>query len=251
MEWLFESLCDAMVKGTLMNQAQALELMQQVDYFYNNSWQHLMLYVTFLGAIVGLLVPGLTYLFQKRLFTIEESRLSAVINSKIAESRTALLAEVTEWVKKESQRLDASSEEKAKGIIEKVESRVKEIEMKSEAAIVRLEQSVAQNKGSVYHVQMNMNVKNEQFQGGYESGVVALSWFRAGKDELNFRRVAQILTSEILPKLSSEDLKSAETGGANLLKLLDDLRTGDQVGRYYDLALELRRGYDDAKARGT
>jgi cell division protein FtsL len=91
-----------------MDTKQALQLMQSVDQFYNDSWVHLMLYLTFFIAILGLLVPLLTYLYQKRLFQAEKTELKSYIDEKTLEMRDALKKLVQDLFEAETKKINES-----------------------------------------------------------------------------------------------------------------------------------------------
>jgi len=62
---------DAHATVTAAQQLDPLQLLTQVDSFYNGAWNRLLIFIT----IAGLLVPYLIQLYQKKIFDIEAKKL--------------------------------------------------------------------------------------------------------------------------------------------------------------------------------
>lgn len=65
--------------ASVASQPDAFELLKQVDAFYNTAWQHLLIYTTILLAMVGIVIPIIIQIIQRR----SQKREEAVLNEKI------------------------------------------------------------------------------------------------------------------------------------------------------------------------
>ncbi|MES2378224.1 MAG: hypothetical protein V4553_16660 [Bacteroidota bacterium] len=68
----------------------SMDLLTRMDTFYNNSWSKLIMVITIAFAIIGILIPFLIQLYQKRELKLSEDRLKEDIKKEVALALEAL-----------------------------------------------------------------------------------------------------------------------------------------------------------------
>jgi hypothetical protein len=221
-----------------MNQPTPFEVLQQVDQFYQNAWDHLMLFATTIATIVGIVIPFLSYVFQKRFFKAEEATLSALIEKKSVDSHSKLI-EITKKL----------VEEKAGEIQLQVTKAIEENRAKILQSIERLDKKVSRGEGTIFHLQTMVAVREKLYDVAFRSALTAMDEQSKCGDKANLRRVANTLVEDILPHLDKDGIKKLEDNGASAEKLLGRLKEITVDGDCVDLIETIRDSCAEARRR--
>lgn len=130
----------------------ALDVLQKVDAFYTTSWQHLLA----VAAAIGIVIPLLTQLYQRRAARLDEEKLRADIASQFKELASSLKEEFgkeSERLRKEIAETGQAAETKAADVASALHAE----QGKSLAdARATLERALQGTRGGLYLVQGNM-----------------------------------------------------------------------------------------------
>lgn len=201
-----------------------LEVLNAVNTFYSQSFSQLITITVAVLAFVGVVMPILFSMYQKRLFKIEhkeiEHKLRITIESEFEEKMAQL----------NKQRLEELQAQKDEFNVLKN----------------NLDRKFNKLEGALLHVQaVNSNGTVSAYRDFMDS---AISYIY-GHENLNLRRVMNQIIEDCLPKISVSDFEYATELEGMHNKLLSDLKNYNTDEHYDDLILNLEREFSLARKR--
>jgi len=198
----------------------ALEIINKLDAFYNNAWNHLLIFVTILVTLVGVVIPLGIQWYQRKTFKLDEERLHTTIRTEVEKARADLKAKLSEQIESEKEKLQ-----------EELRRLTKDIAV-----------NIHQVRGGVFMDQgANQLLTHKDFTTAFISYISAIESFVLGNDHLNLRRALNTVVQNVLPKLSKEELeRSKEPLSEDFEKALEMVKNKDVENAYGDLIKSLR-----------
>lgn len=180
----------------------ALDVLQKVDAFYTTSWQHLI----GLGAVIGVVVPLLAQLYQRRAARLDDERLKGELAKRFDELAASLKGEfASEAAKLRQESCDAvrAADDRAKAMLEGLRAD----QLKSlEAAREELKKKVSGAEGLIYHLQGNMLAQRGLHAEAMASYLEAVVRIAPVSDEANLVRILTMIRDVCLKKVDSKNI---------------------------------------------
>lgn len=204
-----------------------LKILESVDQFYSNAFTNLLTITVAALAFVGILVPVLVTLYQRRLYKVDQKGISDALRAE--------LAQIT----------DKALEKVKAGYIEneaKFEDSIRALETK-------FEKKLNAAHGKSMHLQGNLSLENKRYGTALESLVSCAGFYIRGEDEANLTRVLRILRDDCIPLLNKQnigDVAEQELDIESMLKSLEKINTN---GRYDDDIRNIRQRFKAALKR--
>jgi cell division protein YceG involved in septum cleavage len=207
---------------------QPLEILKYVNEFYSDSFINLITLFGILCGLVGVVIPILFWVVQKRFFKAENQEIKNTIHKELREEYNLEIKKISEEYKEKE------------SVYEK---RIFEIEKE-------LTKKIEKVSAGVYYIQGNMILS----QSGY---VLAFtSYLKAGKKDIscnndqNLNQVIKRITRFCLPNIKQVDLKNADEDLLNNYNaFLKELTQYDTNGRYSDDIKLIKSEYKQAQKR--
>lgn len=200
-------------------------------------------------TILGLLVPLLTYLYQKRLFKAEESKLKSDMDAKKSEIQTAMSEEVKRMFETERAKITEEIKTLIKPYQEEISKRQNELEAKWTAAVPELERKLHQIQAGPFHVQMNLYQKNKEYIHAVQSSLDAMEHELLAQDEFNLRRALKALSEDCLPNMNKGDLTNPYQLESKIKAIIERIEKESQKKQFHDALLLLRHQLNQAMSR--
>ncbi|WP_160061820.1 hypothetical protein [Psychromonas sp. L1A2] len=205
----------------------SLKILETVNNFYSQSFGHLITITVAVLAFSGIILPILVTIYQKRLFKLEHE----VIENSLIEKMKAELEIAVKEIK-------AEYDEKEKILKSKLSEMEDELNRKFDNA-----------KGGICHVQGCSNFDQQRWFSAFESFVNASIFFIKGKDNLNLRRVTNMINENCLPNLNANDIEHNIDTFNCFEKFLEDFATYDSDDVFTDQINSLRYQFYQCKNR--
>lgn len=168
---------------------EEINILNQVNEFYNSAWEKLLVVGTIALTIVGIIAPIMMQWYQKRTLKLNEEHLREALRKEIEGSKIQLKQEIEVLVN-----------EKSKKVKQSLRRKVKILYYNSE--------------GGLYYVQANNQIDIKNYYEATRSYAIAIDYYRKAKNLL--------LIQEILPNLI-DCLKKIKKVDINELKKEDDV----------------------------
>ena len=216
-----------MEKIQLPTPLQPLEVLQYVNGFYSESFTQLITLFGVLCGLVGIVIPILYWVVQKRFFKAENQEIKNSIQKELREEYNLEIKKISEvYLKKEKE-----YEDKILGMEKKL---VKEIEKVS---------------AGVYYVQGNMLIESSRFLGGFMSFLKAGRGAIISDNEKILKQVIKVITKTCLPGINKSQLNNEENIVKSYEDFIGDLTKYDVNGRYTDDIRNIKIEYKKASER--
>jgi hypothetical protein len=211
-----------------------LQILNNVDAFYNTSWQHLIWYTSALIGVVGLLVPFLSQWFQRRSFDTEKTALRNELKSQLQMEVTGLKPS-----------LEAIIKEQAALELKKLEDKINQTEK-------TLQEQIAFAMGGVFYLQGSTDLR-----AGLHTAA-AVSFVRCAREELRSNHEAALqkalnrLQDECLNKMTTHDFEAAQPYfdfDKEIPELLDLLEKSNKRGQFTNYIQSIKAALSNAKKR--
>lgn len=180
-----------------------LTVLQSVDQFYATSWNHLLICGSVAIGIVGVVIPLMLQIYQRRAMRLEKSEIHAAIISQIEKE----LVEARQEDKK-------VLEEKIAAAIKTLEERLSRDRAELEEGVRKLESTlrkgIAGVNGGALHVQTNAMLTDNNYAMAFRSAVDGLSWYVDADDHSNMRSLFKVLTKGCLPHMTKAQMDEME-----------------------------------------
>lgn len=203
-----------------------LEILNTVNTFYSQSFNQLITITVAVLAFVGVILPILISVYQKRLFAIEHREIEQKLIVKI----------------------EAEFDKKVELLIEKH----KEEMLAQEDVFDELKKDVTRKfnklEGALLHVQA-VNTKGLAIVSAYRDFMDSAISYIEAENNLNLRRVLTQVIGECLPRITKSDLEYDSELGKLHAKLIKKLKSHNTNGHYTDLIDDLELAFNQAKNR--
>ena len=226
----------------------AFDILNNVNAYYDTSWNHLILYTGALAVVIGVIVPILIQYYQTRLFHIEEAGIQRSINDKMSELKCAL----TEQLVLDFQKMQERIKDELTQLEVKVMSNLSNLEKKSIEQIQSFKEEtqigIMKVEGNLFHVQSNFYALNGAYPAAVESLLTGLLSEAKSRDELNLQRGISSLIKYLseVTKAQWDKFPKIKTKG-NLL--LDSLSAINENERYSEAIDNVRAALSQAENR--
>jgi len=217
-------------------------LLQQVDAFYQTSWNHLILYTGGAIAIVGVVIPILIQLYQSRVMRLEKNEIKTGVETELSRQITTLL---------ENER--KLNEEKMINKLKPLEDKIakdreafeNQLKVKCKALSCRIEHAL----GAICFVQTNALIESKNYDGAYASALDAIESFVDADEHPNLRRIMNILVNGCLPNLTKDKLRNVEDVKQKFEVTMKKIQKWDEKGDFDDLIINARQAFKSASER--
>jgi hypothetical protein len=210
-----------------LNSGEIISLIANINGLYNN----LVAYTVGIMLFAGALIPGIISFFLNRQIKIEQE---TTIKRLMAE-------------------LEGAKRELADSLVEKVNAEFEVVEKKILRRMAGLEtkfnEKIAVAEGGQYHIQGNVNLKQEFYSEAADDFASAARYYINGRDELNLQSVLEGLNEDCLHKMNRSDFEE-DVGLENKIRnLLTTLGEFSENGRYYNIAKKITQSLNIAIKR--
>ena len=168
-----------------MDTVTSLDVLQKVDAFYSNAFMHLLVFISILGAFIGLVVPILWYFLQKRELRLQEAQLKTHMQAFIEDAKREIIRDIDD-------RFGAGKKE-----FGELEKRLQH----------NIDKYAGRAMGSVLHLQGNSGMQRKMYVAAVVSYLESTYHYIKAEDMSNLIRVLNTLSNDVLPKLTKEDLE--------------------------------------------
>ena len=227
----------------------SFEILNNVNAFYDTSWNHLLLFSGALAVVIGIIVPLLIQYYQTRLFRIEEDNIQRRINDKTTEVKNSL----AEQQSLEFQNMRERIKEEHTQLDKKISASLADLEKSSAAQMKQLKEETAkqiqQTKGNIYHVQAQVLASKGSFPGAVESMLTALVSEAQSGDERNLQRGITTLTTKYLLKVTKTQWDNNPEIKSLGDLLLEHLSAMNENERYTEAMDDLKKAFSQASNR--
>jgi len=221
-----------------------LTVLQYVDHFYATSWNHLLVYSGTAVAIVGVVIPTLIHIYQRRTMRHERSEIREAIVGQVA-------AEVRDRMEKEKTLLEKKIEDATKSLDEKLARDRAELEEKSRETEENLRRGIARASGRVFVVQANMMINQKQYKLAAQSILDGINHMKRGDDRINLRRQLVSLADKCFPNMTKAECEEVDEGEGGFGKMMTKIKEWDTKNDYQDALSDARRAFKAAIERGS
>lgn len=198
-----------------MDQFNALQILEKMEFFYNNAWNRLMLVV----GIFAIAVPIVWYFLQQRFFRIEEEKIKKELKKIISD--------------------DIKSE---------FEKREEDLSNVIENKIGEMERRISEAEGGLFHVQGVALSGLGDAIGAFRSFLQAIPNYLASKNERDLQIVLTSLNS-LWTNIYNEDILQLDMCGVCVENYIKMLEANNETGKYYHYIITMKKGFEEAKKR--
>jgi len=185
----------------------ALEVLTQVNEFYNSAWDKLIFIILGAFTILGVFVPFVIQHFQNKSLKASEKELESKLNLKIADLKKAL-----------EENLDKKLEENIAEYINDFENKIEKIK---ESA-----------SGSAFHTQANTNNDKKWYKAATRDYVHASVSYTTAEDYINLKATLTGIL-DCMDNLKKEDINYLENvESINITETLDDIENKTTGGAF-------------------
>lgn len=149
-------------------QINPIEIINSVNLFYEIAWNHLLWFVGVAGAIIGVAVPYLLHLNQRRLSRIEEQSIKRELDTHVDKIRADI----------------------EKSIDQKFIDESKHIETKFSALDEKISKELAGAQGGIFFIQAKVNKEKKQYGFALRSYVRSASNFLHADSQDNLQKAS-------------------------------------------------------------
>jgi hypothetical protein len=191
---------------------ELIDIVNKVDSFYNSAWNKLIIFGSISFGIIGLIVPYIIQIYQKRTLKISEELLKTEIETKIGNVKSELLRDVDEKFEKHIKLLDK-----------------------------KLDEFKAEASARTFHLQGNVNISKKIYKSAYGDFVFAAKNYIVCKNYANLNVVLKILLDKCIPNLTFEEINDLKViNKISLETVLDKLEDDDENSAFYKIIQDLR-----------
>ena len=196
-----------------INNTNTMDVLNKVDAFYNHSWNNLLT----IGAIIGVVIPLLYALYQRRLYILNKKELSEEINRELAEIK---------------------------------ETAVKEVKNSLDSIINELETKINRKIQTVdarhFHLQGSQLLDKGDYKGAFRDYCYAASAYNDGEDYLNLQSVLSLMYLSCLPQMSKKDYNDLIGNGTTEVDpLIEKINNNDSKSYFTQHIRNLKQAIND------
>ena len=204
-----------------------VEVLEQLDAMYSRSLNTMIIYLSVLVLLIAVVIPLMTAFQQRKLFQIEEEKLSQRIQEQVDALRTELLANVGDAADKRS----------------------KDVESALGAMRKEVRRKMAFATAGVFFVQGRFNLDRDKCVASTSDFADSADDSLTAGDQVNLQRSLEHLAENCLPKLKATHLESSPEVVKQITDLLDRLERENEGGRFTNYVDRIRKALRDAEKR--
>lgn len=192
--------------------SEAVELISNVDSFYNSAWNKLIIVGSLAFGVIGIIVPLVIQWYQKKTLKISEELLKKNIENQTLKLKSELMTEITQTL----------------------ETKLKNFEEK-------IDKESASHNAKTFHLQGNSLHNKGLISEALGDFIIAARDYSYVEDYSNLRSILNFILNECLPKLSQEevtDLKILQN--CDLDQVLTEIEKKDDKGVFIQTLREIR-----------
>lgn len=191
----------------------SLKILEAVNNFYSQSFSQLVNITIAFLAFVGIVLPIIITLYQKRLFNLEHQVIEKTLDEKLEAKLSLIVSKVQfEYEKKE----------------EKLEEKIAELEQDLNKEFILV-------KGGVMHVQAISYLQQGLILRALNCFVVATSHYIKADNNLNLRRTLNTINEKCFPKITSKQFLHNVELVNDIEKVMKELKIHDKNFIFSDL----------------
>jgi hypothetical protein len=221
-----------------------LTVLQNVEQFYETSWNHLVICGSVAVGMVGVVIPILFQWFQTRTLQNERAGLRASVYDRVSR-------EVRDLMLKEKALLD----EKIAASIKSLEERLAQDRAKLEEGVRNLEaelrREIARVQGGALHVQANALISDKNYAMAFTSAIEGLGKYMDAEDHYNLRNLLKTLTNACLPNITKAKLDEMEDHKKEFHEVVARIKEWDAKLDFKDALNEAKRAFKAASEPGS
>lgn len=192
--------------------SEAVELISNVDSFYNSAWNKLIIVGSLAFGVIGILVPLVIQWYQKKTLKISEELLKKDIENQILKLKSELVLEINKTL----------------------EERLEKFEEKIDIAS-------ASHNAKTFHLEGNSLFNQGQIAQALADFVIAARDYSYVEDYPNLNGVLNFILQSCLPKLSLEEVSDLKISqNCDLEYLLTEIEKKDTKGVFIQTIREIR-----------
>jgi hypothetical protein len=205
----------------------SLKILETVNNFYSQSFSQLINITVAVLAFSGIILPILITIYQKRLFKLEHETIES-----------SLRKEMTDELERVKQEIKSEYEQKEKDFEMQI------TEMKNELHI-----EVDKAKGGISHVAGSNELERNNWLGAFDNFISASSRYIKAKDNLNLRRVTNIMYENCLPNFNANTIEHNNEIFNNFEEVIEKLTEYNSDGVFTDQLSALKYQLSQCKLR--
>jgi hypothetical protein len=191
---------------------EAIDLINNVDSFYNSAWDKLIIVGSLAFGVIGVIVPLVIQWYQKKTLKISEELLKKDIENQTLKLKSELMTEITQTL----------------------ETKLKKFEEK-------IDKDNASHNARTFHLQGNSLHNRGLTSQALGDFIIAARDYSYVEDYSNLRSILNFILEDCLPKLSQEevmDLKISQN--CDLDQVLTDIEKRDDKGVFIQTLRDIR-----------
>ncbi|WDO11554.1 hypothetical protein MH928_09435 [Flavobacterium sp. WW92] len=190
-----------------------IDILNQVNEFYNSAWEKLLVVGTIALTIVGIIAPIMMQWYQKRTLKLSEEHLREVLRKEIESSKIQLK--------------------------EEIEALVNEKFKKSKNSLKRKSKILYNNsEGGLYFIQANNQMDDKKYYQATLSYGTAIDYYRKAKNFVSIQDILPYLV-DCLKKIKKTDINELKkVDNVDLDKILTKVLNTDKYGVVRNAILE-------------
>lgn len=198
---------------------ETLKILESVNSFYSQSFNQLIAITVAVLTFAGVVLPILIFLYQKRLFKLEQEEIKSHLKHEIDNHIAVAVAEMH-----------------------------KEFLSSLAALESKIDKQHARSKGETLHLQAKLNMSEGHYLLAFNSLVRAGKHYIQSDTEVNLRRIINILKECIL-KLDGAKVEQDEESLKNYEAFIKSFEEYNANDRYKDDISSLKRHFKIAMSR--
>jgi tRNA nucleotidyltransferase/poly(A) polymerase len=205
-----------------MDTTSYLNIVTQVDSFYNSAWEKLVLYGAIMFIVVGIIFPTILQVYiqlqQKHTLKQKEEKLKKEFSEYLVKLKEEIITELDKKFKEKSNEINNQTK-----------------------------QITSIGLGCTFHLQGNSLMDVKQYVNAMESYLNSLENYFSGKDLVNLSIVLDNVNS-CLPYISYKDITNLKNiNKLNLEKIINKIENGESGGAFKMKILEIKKKINNIK----
>lgn len=153
-----------------------IDIIQQIEQFYNSAWDKLIMTGSIIFGVFGILIPIIFQLLQNRSLRLQEKEIKLDIGNQLAKQKKELQGEIKKEYQDEIKRLTEDFDNKAMGL-----------------------------QGMGHHLQGNGYLRDKLYISATHDFIWAAHSYLIAEDYHNLKTVTNLLLNTCFKKISKED----------------------------------------------
>lgn len=203
-----------------MSASDMMTMLQNVDQFYERSWNHLLVMGSVALAVVGIGMPLLIQWLQARTFAKE----TASLEKRIEDAAGSL-------------------EKRLAGDRADLEGGVRKLE-------AELRKEIARAQGSAFHVQTLLMISDKAYGAAFHSAVNGLEQYREGDEHSNTLAMLRLIT-KCLPHMTKAELDGMEDARQEFDCVMASIKAWDTKGDFLSAMGDVKKAFMAASERDS